>query len=328
MFPSSLRAAVKGFALGCGLFATVVSAQEFPSRPIRLVIGFAPGGSNDIVARHLAPRLGDLLGAQVVVENRPGANAMIGTELVARSAPDGYTLTLGSISPLVLSPQVYAKASYNTLTDFVGLTTVGMTPQVVVVNRGLPVRTLKDLVALGRTHPGKLNLASSGVGSNTHVAIELFKATARVDAQHVAYKGTGPALLDVIGGQIEGAIGDLPGIVNYAKSGQLRALAVTSEKRHPLLPELATAAEQGFPNLVAVNWFAVMAPAKTPGPVVDKLHAALTRAAHLPEVKDRFLAVGVESMTSASPAEFAAYLRSEYARWGKVIRAANITADL
>jgi tripartite-type tricarboxylate transporter receptor subunit TctC len=302
-------------------------AQGFPIKPIRIVIGFAPGGSNDIVARHLAPKLAEIMAVQVIVENRPGANAMIGTEFVARSAPDGYTLALGSISPLVLSPQIYTKTSYDTLNDFVGLTTVGMTPQVIVVNRALPARSLKEFIALAKSHPGKLNLASSGTGSNTHVAIELLKITAGIDVQHVAYKGTAPALLDVIGGQIEGAIGDLPGVFPHVKAEKLRGLVVTSERRSPLLPDVPTAAEQGLPALLAVNWFAVMAPAKTPAAIVDKLHAALVKAATSPETKERFLSVGVESMTSPSPGAFSTYLRSEYARWGKVIRESGIRAD-
>ena len=326
MRPERARRLVVFAAMAASVSA--VSAQEFPSRAIRLVIGFAPGGSNDIIARHLAPKWGEALGQQVVVENRPGANAMIGTELVAKSPPDGYTLTLGSISPLVLSPQIYAKPGYDTLTDFTGLTTVGMTPQVVVVSRALPVRTLKDFVRLAKTHPKKLNLASSGVGSNTHVAIELFKATARIDVEHVAYKGTAPALVDVIGGQIEGAIGDLPGLLTYVKSDKVHALAVTSERRHPLLPAVPTGVEQGYPALLAVNWFAVMAPAKTPSRIVERLHGTLVKTTQLADVKDRFLAVGVEAMTQSSPADFATYLKSEYARWGRVISSAQIKAEL
>ena len=320
-------AAAAACLIGVVCVPDLAHAQEFPVKPIRIIVGFAPGGSNDIVARHLAPKLAELTGVQVIVENRPGANAMIGTEFAARAAPDGYTLTLGSISPFVLSPQIYAKTSYDTLNDFAGITTVGMTPQVLVVNRTLPARSLKEFIALAKAHPGKLNLASSGTGSNTHVAIELLKITAGINIQHVAYKGTAPALLDIIGGQIEGAIGDLPGIFPHVKAEKLRGLVVTSERRNALLAEVPTAAEQGLPALLAVNWFAVMAPAKTPSAIVEKLHSVLVRAAGSAEIKERFLAVGVESMTSPSTGAFSAYLRSEYARWGKVIRDSGIRAD-
>ena len=301
-------------------------AQDFPSRPIRLVVGFPPGGSNDIVARQLAPKLGEVLGTQVVVENRPGANAIIGTEYVAKSAPDGYTLTLGSASPLVISPATYSKIPYDTINDFTPLTTVAMTPEVIAVHPALPVRNLKELIALARSQPGKLDFASSGNGGLPHLVIELFKTTAKVNVQHVPYKGAGPALTDLLGGHVQGIAVDFPVLYPHIKSGKLKGLAVAADKRNPLLPDMPTAAEQGL-NLHAVNWFAIMAPPKTPRPVVDKLFAGLVKAANAPDVKARFVDGGVEAMTMKSPEAFAAFLKTELVRWGKVAKESGARAD-
>src|SRR5262245_2540628 len=279
-------------------FGPFALAQDFPSKPIRLIIGFPPGGSNDIVARQLAPKLSEALAAQVVVENRPGANATIATELVARSAPDGYTLTLASASPLAISPHTYSKIGYDTLRDFAGITTVAMTPELVAVHPALPVRSLKELIALAKTQPGKLNFASAGNGGLPHLAIELFKTLAKVNVQHVPYKGASPAAVDVVGGHIEGMIMDFPAIYTFVKQGKMRGIALAAEKRTALMPEIPTAGEQGLPGLVAVNWFAVMAPAKIPPAVQDKLHATLVRIATTPDMKERFNAIGIEAMTS------------------------------
>ena len=309
------------------LAAGVANAQDYPSKPIRIIVGFAAGGSNDIVARYLAPKLGEILGTQVVVENRPGANAIIGTEFVAKSAPDGYTLLLGSVSSLVLNPLVHSKIPYDPLKDFVGLTTVAMTPQGIVVNPSVPARTLSEFVALAKAQPAKINFGSAGNGGLGHLTIELLKTSAGVNVQHIAYKGLTPALTDIFGGQIDGAISDIPAMIPHIKAGKLRALAVTSERRAPLLADIPTAMEAGFPVLLAVNWFAVLAPAKTPRPIVEKLHAALVKAANLPEMKERFLAVGIEAMSNASPEEFSGYLREELTRWSKVVKESGVHAD-
>lgn len=302
-------------------------AQDYPSKPVRLVIGFPPGGSNDIVARILAPKLGELLGAQVVVENRPGANATIGTEYVARSAPDGYTLTLASASPLVISPFTYSKLPYDTVNDFAAITTVAMTPEAVSVHPALPVKSLKELIALARSKPGKLDFASSGNGGLPHLTIELLKTLAKIDVQHVPYKGAGPALTDVLGGHVPAFIIDFPVVYPHIKGGRLRGLVVTSESRNSLLPDMPTSAEQGLPKLLSVNWFAVMAPAKTPRPIVEKLHASLVKAATAPDVKERFTGVGVEAMTIKSPDAFAGFLKQELVRWGKLAKESGARAD-
>ena len=310
--------------VACG-YAT--HAQDYPNKPIRLIVGFPPGGSNDIIARYIAPKLAEALGAQVVVENRPGANATIATEFVARAAPDGYTLTLASASPLAISPHTYSKIGYDTARDFAGITTVAMTPELVAVHPSLPVRSLQGLIELAKAQPGKLNFASAGNGGLPHLAIELFKSSAKVNVQHVPYKGASPAAVDLIGGHIEGMIMDFPAIYTHVKQGKMRGLALAAEKRTPLMPEVPTAAEQGLPGLMAVNWFAIMAPAKTPRPVQEKLHATLVRVATAADMKERFNAIGIESMTSASPEAFAKFLQSELVRWGKVAKASGARAD-
>lgn len=316
-----------GTALVVSAAASTAFAQDYPQKPIRLIVGFPPGGSNDIIARYLAPKLGEALGAQVVVENRPGANATIATELVARAAPDGYTLTLASASPLAISPHTYSKIGYDTARDFAGITTVAMTPELVAVHPALPARSLQDLIALAKRQPGKLNFASAGNGGLPHLAIELFKSLAKVNVQHVPYKGASPAAVDVIGGHIEGMIMDFPAIYTHVKQGKMRALALAAEKRTPLMPEIPTAAEQGLQGLLAVNWFAIMAPAKTPRPVQEKLHASLVRVATAADMKERFNAIGIEAMTNATPEAFASFLQTELVRWGKVAKASGARAD-
>ncbi len=302
-------------------------AQEYPVKPIRLVVGFPPGGSNDIVARQLAPRLGELLGTQVIVDNRPGANATIGTQLVAKSAPDGYTLTLGSASPLAISLYTYPNIPYDTLRDFAAITSVAFTPEIIAIHPSVPAKSLKELIALARSQPGKLNFASSGNGGLPHLAIELFKGLAKIDVVHVPYKGAGPAVTDLLGGQVQGTIIDFPVLYPHVKSGKLRGVAVASETRAPLLPDIPTAREEGLTNLIAVNWFAIMAPAKTPRPIVDKLFNAIAKAVTSPEVKERLGAQGVEPFLSASPEAFIEFLRKDLVRWERVAKESGARAD-
>ncbi|MES2563620.1 MAG: tripartite tricarboxylate transporter substrate binding protein [Pseudomonadota bacterium] len=317
--------------LACAAFITaaagMVHAQSYPTKPIRLIIGFPPGGSNDIVARQLAPKLTQLLGAQVLVENRPGANATIATDFVAKAPPDGYTLMLGSASPLVISPFTYPNIPYDTLRDLTPITTVGSTPEMIAIHPSLPARNLKELVALAKAQPGKLNFASSGNGGLPHLAIELFGNLAKVKIVHVPYKGAGPAAVDLMGGHVHAMIIDMPALAPGVKSGKLRGIAVTAEKRSTLLPDLATTAEQGMPALIAVNWFGIMAPAKTAKPIVDKLYDATAKAASAPEMKQQFDTVGVEAFVHPSPEAFTTFLRNELVRWGKVAKESGAKAD-
>jgi tripartite-type tricarboxylate transporter receptor subunit TctC len=275
----------------------------------------------------VAPKLAELLGGQVVVENRPGANAIIGTDYVAKAAPDGYTLTLTGVSPIVISPHTYPRLPYDPMVDFVAITTVAMTPELIAVHPSLPVRSLTDLIRLARTKPGQLNFASSGNGGLPHLAIELLKSAAKIDLQHVAYKGAAPALTDLLGGHVHGFVIDFPVLYPHVKSGKARGLAVTNERRAALLPELPTSVEQGLPALIAVNWFAILAPAKTPRPIIDRLYAALSKASASPDLQQRLLSQGVETMAMPSPESLKAFMQTELARWGKVVQESGARAD-
>jgi tripartite-type tricarboxylate transporter receptor subunit TctC len=310
-------------------FATVGTAAlaQYPVKPVRVVVGFPPGGSNDIVARITAPRLGELLGQQVVVENRPGANATIGTEYVAKAAPDGYTVLLSSASSAAIAPFTYSRLGYDPLRDFAPVTAVAMTPEALAVHPALPVRDLKDLIALARQHPGKLDFASSGNGGLPHLAIELFKVQADIDVQHVPFKGAGPAVTDLLGGHVQGIIMDFPAIQAQMKSGKLRGIALAAEKRIAQMPDLPTTAESGLPGLQAVNWFVILTPAKTPPAVVSRLYGTLMKTVGTPDIKERLASVGVEVFTQSSPAATAEFLKEELARWGKVAKASGAKAD-
>jgi tripartite-type tricarboxylate transporter receptor subunit TctC len=325
--PRRLSTAVRLTGGAVLLAAAAAFAQDYPAKPIRLILGFPPGGSNDVVARIVAPKLGEYLGTQVVVENRPGANATIATEYVAKATPDGYTIMLGSSSPLAISPFTYSKLGYDTLRDFVGIAQIALTPELGAVHPSVPARSLKELVALARSQPGKLNFASSGNGGMPHLALELFKSLAKIDVLHVPYKGAGPAAVDLVGGHVEGMIIDFPALYPHVKAGKLRAIFLAAENRIGLLPDVPTSAEAGYPALIAVNWFAIMAPIKTPRPIVDRLHAGFTKTMATPEVKERLLAQGVEASMSPSPEAFAKFLRAELTKWSKVAKESGARAD-
>lgn len=325
------RWAISAFAcvLGSALLSSpvAVEARAYPAKPIRLIVGFPPGGVNDTVARTLAPKLSEIIGARVVVENRPGANATIATGFVAKSAPDGYVVTMASASSLVISPHTYAKLPYNTVRDLSAVTTIVMTPEVLAVHPALPVRNLATIIALAKIHPGKLDIASSGRGGLPHLAIELFQAQAKINLQHVPFKGAGPALTDLLGGQVQGMIADFPVLYPHIRSGKLRGIVLTAEKRVSLLPELPTSAEEGLPDWSAVNWFAIMASARTSSRVVLKLHTSLRKSVNAPEIKKRFAALGVEPFLQGSPVLFREFLKDELVRWGKVAKASGARAD-
>lgn len=324
--PSKRRAASTACALGAFL-SPDIHAQEFPVKPVRIIVGFAPGGSNDIVARVVAPKLSELLKVQAVIENRPGANAVIGTDAVAKAAPDGYTLGLVGVSNLILNPLLYPKNPYNALTDFTGLTAVGITHQVLSLHPSVPARGLKELIALAKAKPSQLNFGSPGAGGLKHLTLELLNTLAGTRMEHVAYKGGGPAMTDALGGQIHGVLVDIAGPLPYIKQNRLRAVAVTGEERAKQLPDVPTVREQGI-NMVSLNWFAVVAPAKVPAAVVERLHRSLVQASQAPEVKERLDALAVESYTHASPEMFQKFVRDESARWGKVVKDSNIASQL
>lgn len=303
----------------------LVHAQEYPTRPINLVVGFPPGGSNDIVARIFAPKFSEFIGAPVLVINKPGSNALIGTDYVAKSSPDGYTITLGSASPLVISPHTYSKIPFDVSKDLVGITTVASTPELLVVNPTIPVNNLSELIALSKQH--QITIASSGNGGLPHLAIELLRTASKGNILHVPYKGAAPGITDVVGGHVDGIIMDLPALYQLILDGRLKPIATLDKMRAKILPDLPTSVEQSTPTLLAFNWFGIMAPAKTPKPIIDKLYTALVKTAQSPEVKEALLRAGIEPYISSSPEAFSIFLQNESTRWGIIARDSGAHAD-
>jgi tripartite-type tricarboxylate transporter receptor subunit TctC len=298
-------------------------AQDYPTRPIKIIVGYPPGGSNDIVARIIAPPLGEELGVPVIVENRAGASGTIGADAVAKAAPDGYTLMVTSASPVVITPHTMEKVPFDTPRDFAAVNTVGLTPEVIAVRSALPVHSLKELLALAQKQ--QVSLSSSGSGGLPHLTIELIKQAHKGNILHVPYKGAAPAMTDTIAGHVDGIVMDLPPLFPMIKDGRLRPLAVTSAKRVDFLPDVPTALEE-LPGFDVVNWLGVLAPAKTPQKVIDRLNAALIKIVARPDVKEKLSNVAVVPSTMESPAAFQKFLAAEYARWGKVVKESGTTA--
>lgn len=299
-------------------------AQAWPSKPIRLIVGYTPGGSNDIVARIIAPRLGEALNTTVVVENRPGASGALGADHVAKSAPDGYTLLAASASPVVITPHTLARIPFNTLTDFAPINTVGLTPEAVAVGPRLAVTSLKELLAVARTR--QVSLSSSGNGGLPHLTIELLTQASRGNIVHVPYKGAAPATADTLAGHVDGIVMDLPPLFALIQEGKLTALAVTSEKRFDMLPSVPTAQEE-LPGFTVTNWMGVFAPARTPRAVVDAINGALVKIVARDDVKAQLLKAAVVPSVMASPDVFQAFVAQEFQRWGKLVKEKNITAE-
>jgi tripartite-type tricarboxylate transporter receptor subunit TctC len=302
-------------------------AAAYPDKPMRLVVGYPPGGANDLVGRHVARKLSESLNSPVVVDNRPGANGIIGCELVAKSAPDGYTLLFAGMTPLVLNPLTFAKLPYKTLADFTGITAVASGPVVIAVHPGVQANTVQELIALARAAPGKINFATVGTGGFTRVNFELLKSTAKVDIRYVPYKGGAQAITEVLGGHIEAIALDLAPLMSFVKSGKLRGLGITSEKRNPELPTLATMIEQAMPEMTGGNWYAVLGPRNLPAPVVATLYSALTKGMNAPESREKLAAMGVEPMITASSEALARFITSEFSRWEPIVKSANIQSE-
>jgi len=304
------------------LAAGPAAAQGYPAKPVRLVVPFAAGGSTDIVARTLAVRLTESLGQTVVVDNRAGGGTVIGTEIVARSAPDGHTLLVVP-APFTINPTLLQKLPYDPLNDFTPITLINTTPLVVVVNPSVPARSVKELIALARSKPGMLNFGSSGTGGSNHLAGELFNAMAGVKMVHVPYKGNAPALTDLVGGHVDLVFNGLTSAYPLIKGGKIRPLAVTSSKRSGVLPELPTLDEEGLKGFEAVAWNGLAGPARTPKDVVDRLAAEVARILGNAEMRERLRAEGSDPVGS-SPQAFAQFLRDEIAKWRKVITTARV----
>jgi len=301
-------------------------AQAWPSKSIRFVIPYPPGGASDVTARTLGIKLSEALGQPVVIENRPGANGIIALENVAKSPPDGYTLLMANLGPNAINAAVYSKLPYDSIKDFTPVMLTTLVPQILVVNPALPVASVKELIALAKAQPGKLNFASAGNGASNHLSGELFKSMTGVQLTHVPYKGDTPAMTDVIAGQVAMMFPTAIAATPHVKSGRLRALAVTSRKRIGSLPDLPTVEEAGVPGFEAVSWGGVMGPGGMPRDIVVKLHAELARILKMPDVSEKLTGLGAEIVAS-TPEEFAAYLQAEIAKWGKVARDANVKLD-
>jgi tripartite-type tricarboxylate transporter receptor subunit TctC len=299
-------------------------AQPFPSKPIRIVVGFPPGGPADFTARLLADKLPGLLGTNVIVENRVGANATIGADYVAKSAPDGHTLFLTTCGAMAISPHIGAKLPYEPLHDFAPIAQVVTAYSTIAVHPSLPVRNAKEFVALARARKGQITMASTGIGSIPHLAQELLKASAKIDLIHVPYKGAAPSVTDAIGGQVSSLILDVTPLLPHLRAGKLRAIGIAGDKRVQLLPEVATMEEQGFKNVEAPNWYAVFAPAKTPREIVERLNDAVRKAIAMADVRERLVSTGADPVAS-TPEQLADLLKRDYAKWGKLIRDNNIT---
>ena len=306
------------------LFPMTAAAQTYPSRPVRLIVPFPPGGSNDVVGRMIAVQLSTRLDKPVVVENQGGAGGLIGTEMAARSQPDGYTLLLISVAYAFI-PAIY-KLPYDPATAFTPVAILGAGPVVIAVTSKLPVNSVNELIALAKEKPGELNYATAGVGSFQHLASELFKLQAGVDIVHIPFKGGGPAMMDVIAGNTQIAIGSLVQMLPQIQAGKLKALGVGSAKRIAALPELPTISEAGVPGYEVTNWWGIVVPAGTPRPVTDRLHKELTAVVSSTETKKRFETEGAEPL-SMSPDEFGRFIAAETVKWARVVKDAGIRAE-
>src|SRR5262245_1575520 len=314
------------FMVSAVLVCAETIAQAYPAKPVRVVVPFPPAAAAAIVARAVTQKLGETWGTQLVVDNRAGAGGLIGAEFAARAAPDGYTLLFASASPMTVSPHLAAKPPYHPLRDFTPLVLIGFSPNVLVVHPSLPVRTLKELIALAQTRPGELNYASNGVGTLSHLAIELIKQQGRIDLVHVPYKGGAPAVTDTVAGHCSVYLAAYPTVAGQARAGRLRAIAVTSAKRIELAPELPTMAEAGLPGFEATQWWGAYGPVGVAAEIVTKLNADIGKALLSSEVKQRLAADAAEP-AGGSPRDLAQYLKTDYERWGKVVKQAGIRAE-
>src|SRR5215213_5048448 len=303
------------------LAAPAGAQAPYPQKPIRMVVPFPPGGGTDILARLFGQKMSETLGQQVIVDNRGGAGGTVGTDIAAKAPPDGYTLILVSASHAI-NPGLYGKLPYDSINDFAPITQLATSPGILVVNPSLPVKSVKDLIALARAKPGQINYASAGSGTPPHLAGELFKVMAKIDMVHVPYKGNAPAFTDVIGGQVSLIFPTMPSAMPFIKSGKLRPIAVTSAKRSPVAPDIPTIAESGLAGYEATSWYGILAPARTPPQIVARLHEVLVSVIGAPDMKDKLAAQGLDPVGN-TPQQFAAVIKSEIAKWTKVVKASG-----
>jgi len=311
--------------LVAALPSSAVLAETYPSKPVRLIVTYPPAGSSDLMGRILGQKLAELWGQPVIVENKPGAAGSIGMDYAAHQPPDGYSFVIGNLGPAAVNP-LLSKVPYDVERDFVPVSLIATGPNVLVVNPKTPVRTLGELIAYARANPGKLNFGSGGPGSVAHLSGEMLKSLAHVDIVHVPYKGGILSVNDLIAGHVQMVFSDALPVMQHIRAGTLRALAITSPERSPLVPDVPTCVESGVPGLVAVNWWGVLLPAGTPKAVADKFYSDLLKVMHDPDVKEKFAQLGVEVVSSTAE-QFAAYMRSESAKYAKLIKEANIHGE-
>jgi tripartite-type tricarboxylate transporter receptor subunit TctC len=300
-------------------------AQTYPAKPIRIVVPYPPGGFNDTLGRTFAAKFSEVWGQPAFVENKPGANTVIGTDFVAKSAPDGYTLLIVAF-PFAVTPSLLKNMPYDTVKDFAPVVWAAVSPNVLVVNPSLPVKSVAELVALAKAKPNSLSYASTGNGSSNHISMELFKSLAGVEIVHIPYKGSGPAVTDLLGGQVQLMFDNAPNVMPQVKAGKLRALGMSSAKRSSFAPDIPTVAESGVPGYEVAVWFGLVAPAGTPREIVQKLNAEAMRILAMPDVRERFLSQGVEPVGS-TPEQFGEHIKSQMTKWAKVVQDAGVKAE-
>ena len=311
-------------ALALAPFAA--QAQAFPSKALTIVVPFSAGGTTDILARVVGQFMSKDLGQPVVIDNRPGAGGNIGAQMVARAAPDGYTLLMGTVGTHAINQSLYKKLAFDPIKDFAPVTRVALVPNLLVAHPSQPFKTVKELVAYAKANPGKVTFASSGSGSSIHLSGEMFQQLAGVEMQHVPYKGSAPALTDLLGGQTAIMFDNMPSVIGHVRAGKLRPIAVTTPTRSPALPDVPTIAESGVPGYSATSWSGILAPAATPAPVIAKLNASILKALADPEVKKKLAEQGAEPH-GEKPEQFAEFIRSETAKWGQTVKVSGATAD-
>jgi tripartite-type tricarboxylate transporter receptor subunit TctC len=322
----AMRMRLVGSVAGTVLIAGLAAAQTYPTKPIRFIIPYPPGGASDVTARILGAKLTEAWGQQVVIDNRPGANGIVALDLAAKATPDGHTILMANLGPNAINAGVYSKLPYDSLKSFAPITLTTIVPQVIVANPALGANNLQQMIAIAKAKPGQLKYGNGGNGSANHLAMEMLKMMTGIDIGAIAYKGDAPALTDVMSGQIQFALPTVLAAGPLIKAGRLRAVAVTPKKRVAALPDVATVAESGVPQFESVSWGGVMAPAGTPGAIVGRLHAEFVRILAMPDVRDRLSGLGAE-IVGSTPAEFEAYLKAEIAKWGKVAKQAGVRLD-
>jgi tripartite-type tricarboxylate transporter receptor subunit TctC len=320
-----LRSAFLLIAGAATMVCARAAAPEYPVKFVRFIVPYAPGGSSDVLARTVGQKLGASLGQTFVIDNRPGAGSMVGTDLAAKATPDGYTIILSDM-PHTINPGIYSKVPYDPLKDFSPITTVGVSPMFLFVNPAVKALSVKEFIALAKAQPGKLSIASGGTGATTHLMAELLQSHAGIKLVHVPYKGAGPALSDVVAGQVPATFTSMATAAPFVQSGRLRILGVTSAKRLPAFPDVPTFEESGVPGMIVEHWWGVMAPAGVPKPVIDKLHEAIVAAVNSSDVRERFNVLAVEPRTN-TPQQFRALLETDVKRWAKVIKDAGIKIE-